>query len=444
MNMKVEVISRENIKPSSPTPQNRKIFKLSYLDQITFPGPVPILLFYPTNVNENVYERVDNLKKSLSETLTRFYPLAGAITKENQSIQCDDYGVEYLETRVNVQLSDVLKHPVEGSTLNRFVSTNLHYNNELGNSRDNLLQVVIQVNIFYCGGMVIGVSVLHKIADAATASTFVSAWARTNACRLNAAECHKMELITPSFDSASLFPPKQVPSFVLSSETNQEDSDILSKRFVFHSSKIALLKSKAANVDNPTKVETVSALLWKCASKVTSKAEPAEPFMVLIPMNIRGKIIPPMPKHSFGNLLAPVIVESMNNPSENELSKLVGNIRAAIRKITGDYIKDKYQGNYELLSSMGDIHERSNKGELTLHAITSWCRFPFYETDFGWGKPIWVSTVNVSNKNVCTLIDTRDGNGVEAWVTLDKHQMSELETDQELLEFASTCPITMD
>ncbi|KAI3866296.1 hypothetical protein MKW98_007951 [Papaver atlanticum] len=363
---------------------------------------------------------MDNLKKSLSETLSHFDPLAGTITKENQSILCDDYGVEFLETRVDVKLSNVLKHHVDGCILNRFVSTNLHYNNESGNSRDNLLQVVVQVNIFDCGGMVIGVSVLHKIADAATASTFVSAWARTNALRTNA-ECKNVELITPSFDSASLFPPKEVPSFVLSSQTNQEDNDIVFKRFVFDSSKI-----------NPTKVETVSALLWKCVSKVAGKAEPAEPSK-------------PFYGHSLGNLLAPVMEGSMNNPSENELSELVGNMRAEIRKlINGDYLKSKYKGNYELLSSMGDIHERFNKGDLTLYTITSWCRFPFYETDFGWGKPIWVCTVSVSNKNACTLIDTRDGNGVEAWVTLDKYQMSELETDQELREFASMGPITMD
>ena len=34
--------------------------------------------------------------------------------------------------------------------------------------------------------------------------------------------------------------------------------------------------------------------------------------------------------------------------------------------------------------------------------ITSWCRFPIYNADFGWGKPYWVSEAGLS-RNMATL-----------------------------------------
>ncbi|KAI3878194.1 hypothetical protein MKX03_009721 [Papaver bracteatum] len=436
MAMKVEVISREIIKPSSLTPLNLKTFTISFLDQITPPVPVPILLFYhASDIGKSVLEQSNDLKKSLSETLTHFYPLAGTIGKDNKIVDCDDYGVEYLETRVDVRLSEVLsKHPDEGYIMNQFIPTNLHYNTES----------VIQVNMFDCGGMVIGVSMLHKIADTASLSTFINAWARASA-RLGNIEGineEKEPIIIPSIDASFHFPPNEVPS-VLPFKMNSEDSEIatICKRFVFDSSKIVALKAKAANnshVANPTKVESVTALLWKCASKLKGKTDKvsssknSKPFMLCMAVNLRQRMIPALPDHSFGNFIAPALVGPSNKPCEIELHTLVECLRSSIRKIDGDYIKDEFQVNY---GSLQDVHERFNNEEIELHTITSWCRFPFYESDFGWGKPTWICTVNVIAKNVCILMDTSDGRGIEAWVTLEEQQMLQFESDNELREF---------
>ena len=47
---------------------------------------------------------------SLSQTLTRFYPLAGRI-KANDSIDCNDDGAVFIEAQANVELSQILKDP---------------------------------------------------------------------------------------------------------------------------------------------------------------------------------------------------------------------------------------------------------------------------------------------------------------------------------------------
>ncbi|KAK2990651.1 hypothetical protein RJ640_007785 [Escallonia rubra] len=110
-NMEVEIVSREIIKPSSQTPPHLRVFKLSLFDQIATVSYVPIVFFYPMNQgNYRITEISCRLKSSLSKALTRFYPLAGRI-KDHVSIDCNDEGVPFLETRVNREMPQFLNQP---------------------------------------------------------------------------------------------------------------------------------------------------------------------------------------------------------------------------------------------------------------------------------------------------------------------------------------------
>lgn len=63
-----------------------------------------------------------------------------------------------------------------------------------------------------------------------------------------------------------------------------------------------------------------------------------------------------------------------------------------------------------------------------------------YDADFGWGKPLWVSSAKMSYKNLVAFIDTKKGDGIEAWINLDQNDMSRFETDEELLRYVSSNP----
>ena len=106
MKVELEVISNENIKPSSPTPTHLRYYQLSFLDQTFPPMYVPFLFFYTEN---DAYSKISTdpgksfssvLKQSLSNVLTRYYPLAGHI-KDNLTVDCNDEGISYLEAQVN-------------------------------------------------------------------------------------------------------------------------------------------------------------------------------------------------------------------------------------------------------------------------------------------------------------------------------------------------------
>ncbi|KAF5470856.1 hypothetical protein F2P56_011344 [Juglans regia] len=74
----------------------------------------------------------------------------------------------------------------------------------------------------------------------------------------------------------------------------------------------------------------------------------------------------------------------------------------------------------------------------------TWCRNPLYDADFGWGKPTWVTVATMVLNNPIVLMDTRDGSGIEAWITLSEEDMALFEHDKELLEFASFNPSVLN
>lgn len=74
-------------------------------------------------------------------------------------------------------------------------------------------------------------------------------------------------------------------------------------------------------------------------------------------------------------------------------------------------------------------------------AFTSLCRFPVYEADFAWGKTVWIGSAKLFNKNIVTFLDTKSGNGIEAWINLEEEEMAKFEVDRELLLYISSAKV---
>ncbi|KAF7136023.1 hypothetical protein RHSIM_Rhsim08G0186100 [Rhododendron simsii] len=276
--VKVEIISKESIKPSSKTPDRLRTFRLSLLDQCSAPFMYfPLLLYYSHDKRTSNVKQADIsllLKRSLSNALALYYPFAGRMKGES-SVDCDDQGVDCLEARVDIRLSEVIESPVV-QVINQFVPST---SEESGG-----VLLGIQLNFFTCGGMAIGISICHKIADVCTLSMFVKAWA--------AAARGDTNLVAPSFIASSLFPPKEqsgqemilgqeliLGSVVASSlfpPKEQSGQEMIlgsmehcanTRRFCFSSSKIAALRAEvgANTAFQPTRVKLVTAAIWKWA-----------------------------------------------------------------------------------------------------------------------------------------------------------------------------------
>lgn len=70
-----------------------------------------------------------------------------------------------------------------------------------------------------------------------------------------------------------------------------------------------------------------------------------------------------------------------------------------------------------------------------IYTISSLCRFPFYQVDFGWGKPLRVMLRSGNlDANITFLMGTPSADGIEATVQLEE-EMAIFQKNKELLAY---------
>ncbi|AEE83591.1 HSR201 like protein [Arabidopsis thaliana] len=439
MTMKVETISKEIIKPSSPTPNNLQTLQLSIYDHILPPVYTVAFLFYTKNDLISQEHTSHKLKTSLSETLTKFYPLAGRIT--GVTVDCTDEGAIFVDARVNnCPLTEFLKCP-DFDALQQLLPLDVVDNPYVAAATWPLL--LVKATYFGCGGMAIGICITHKIADAASISTFIRSWAATARGENDAAA---ME--SPVFAGANFYPPAN-EAFKLPADEQAGKRSSITKRFVFEASKVEDLRTKAASeetVDQPTRVESVTALIWKCfvASSKTTTCD----HKVLVQLaNLRSKIPSLLQESSIGNLMFSSVVLSIGRGGEVKIEEAVRDLRKKKEEL-GTVILDE-GGSSDSSSMIGSKLANlmlTNYSRLSYethepYTVSSWCKLPLYEASFGWDSPVWVvGNVSPVLGNLAMLIDSKDGQGIEAFVTLPEENMSSFEQNPELLAFATMNP----
>ncbi|KAJ7957623.1 vinorine synthase-like [Quillaja saponaria] len=429
--MDVEIMVRETIKPSSPTTPHLKTYKLSFIDHVVFRSYVPLVFFYEGcfTGSSKISEISTSLKKSLSETLSLYYPVAGKI-KDRVSIDCNDEGVLFVEAQIRHKLAVILENPTD-EFLEPLFADKLQWK-EMDSSSTLL---AIQISFFDCGGMAISVCMSHKFADTSTMTNFIKDWANLSLnCSTN------QQVLLPVLNAASVFPHGELP---IIPEVEVVKSNTVCRRLVFNASKIDELKTMIIHkVKNPTRVELVAALIYKSAiAALRSTSTSLKKTTLMQAVNLRKRMIPSLPEKSVGNMVWNFMVYTKEN-SEVELHDLVSKQKEALMELCNKYVEN-FSGEKWfslIMESMEELRPMYCDENQVVYKFASWCRFPLYEIDFGWGKPIWVSTIGCEYKNSIVLMDTRNGDGIEAFVNLEKQDMAIFECDKDILSYAFLNP----
>ncbi|WMV36499.1 hypothetical protein MTR67_029884 [Solanum verrucosum] len=393
--MKIAKICEELIKPSSPTPHELRDHKISFIDELIPHSSIPLILFFKKSEDIIQSQICNHLKTSLSRTLTQFYPLAGRI-KSQYSIDCNDEGAYYQESQVDASLLDIIKNPKS---------------NEL-----------VQLTPYNSNG---------------TLSNFQQLLAIQDLKNMGANKVRKDSIFV---FLSSIFPSRGTIDNTLN--VNNMPIRIVAeklvvKRVVFTTSNIAKMKAKLINWgynENATRVEVVMALLWKCFMVAKGCNSVA-----IIPVNIRQRIVPPFDENSFGNFF---LVISCIASVENEWCSLVGKIKSAIGRIDGNYVEKIHgEDGFEFVNSnfkqVGKII-MSQGDDFCVLTISSWCKFPIYEANFGWGESISTIVATLGIKDNIVLLDSKEfPGGIEAWIVMVDQEMTLFEQDKELQDFTS-------
>ncbi|KAM6584386.1 hypothetical protein CsatB_011388 [Cannabis sativa] len=456
--MEVSIVSRELIKPSSEV-HHLKPYNLCLFDQLIPDTFVSVILFYHNNNlniiihddhHDHLSKTITQLKKSLSETLTLYYPLSGR-TKNNLYVDDFSTGVIFIEAKVKCQMSEFFQQR-KNESQNQLVPFQPFCKEK---TWPPLPPLAFQINLFSCGGIALGISMCHKNADAATLSNFLKSWtAFFTQSPLN--------IIKPDLSSPSLHFPSKTNEF-LENYTSLMDrmwfgeGDYVTKSFVFTAKSIETLKQKAKSerVPNPSRNLAVSCLIWKhamAASWAVFGSPKASIAGQAVNMRPRMK---PKPDGAVGNFFwwSMASYDPNDYNSEVELSELVVQMKESIT--TGLFDED-YLSQLMMMANNkeGLVSEVENQLEIMssielennadIFVFTNWKDF-FGEVDFGFGKPLSVGSigkVGPAFRNLVILVDADQwGKGsVDAFITLKAKEMTLLQSDEAFLHFTFQNP----
>lgn len=432
--MKVEVQSKKLVQPSAPTPNQSRKLGLSFIDDLLFSKHAGIVYYY--RARESTHEihtlqRLHRLEESLSETLALFYPLAGRYVEEELFIDCNDQGAEVIQAKVDGTLDQLLQGDLDRDLFNSLSKFPLPAaNNPL---------VVVQVNSFNCGGLAISLRFSHKIGDMYTMAMFMNSWA--TACRSGI-----QEVVPPNFELPSLFPVKE-PALIQWPTLPFRKKFALA-RLKFSGQALSRLKAASnasnssdsiANNSQRSRVEIVSALICKALITIDRATKGLlMPFVYSTSINLRERVQLKMPTNACGNFFAhittPLAVEE-TEPSFNGILNLIGDAHRNA-KLKYAAIADAGALCSAVTDSLRDYVGVLGRDGANVILITSWCRFPLYDSDFGWGKPDSVSNASPPLRSV-GLVDSPADGGIDAWITLNQDEMALFKQDPDIVACTS-------
>nr|BDW80088.1 BAHD acyltransferase [Echium plantagineum] len=439
---RVKLISKKLIKPSISTPPPPRSYKLGLMDQLLDNVYMPLAFFYPNIQNNNgsplLPTNIPSLvQNSLSKVLAAYYPLAGRAV-DNLNIDCSEMKATFIEADVDCRMSEITSNP-NISAQDVIFPTGLTWRS----SKDDDSLVIAQLNHFSCGGKALNLCASHKVADGLTLSNFARDWAAVTKQSGLLGDHQEASPLSPQLNAASIIPPIEDPLTKAEFGLFPHQQNCVTKRLLFDSSKLGELKAKVTGetgIKNPTRMEVVTALVHKHAHAAASIVDPNSsqlPIFIQV-VNMRPLINPPLSQNYVGNL-SNYFGIPLPNAKDLSHSKLVSELRKAKVEFF-----DKFKGisandfRKEIIKSVEYMRMISDgESNLDQYICTNMCRFPFYDTDFGWGKPERVNFAASPFKNFLILLDEANGDGVEAFVALEEKIMNAFERDPEILKFAS-------
>ncbi|MQM20241.1 hypothetical protein Taro_053259 [Colocasia esculenta] len=436
------VVSMETIKPSSPTPPHLLTHTLSWIDQVVLPIHIGMVLFYLQGDGDGFMEPVDiskklrHLKQSLSEALSLYYVLAGRIDGAS-AVNCTDEGIDFIDARVSCSLSAVLpRKPTEEGKVDFLFPCNRRCSVAGGPL------LIVKTTTFRCGGTAVGVCLHHTVADGQSLAFFLKTWAAI------ARGVPDVEVRLPNFDvAAAAFPmPSTLPPRLPVPPALERR--IVRKRFVLDGSKICALREQSANQAGGTqqqghrltRVEAVTALIWRCVIRSSSSSgvlgTTAAEFAAFHAVGLRARMKPSLPEMSFGNLVIAGITPGLIFPFSEQRPSMVGvdqydevTESSTLRRLTEEQTSAAIRGvdDAYILRGPGKplaaLEEHVRRGTRVTYFSCMW-GFPYYEADFGWGRPAWVTCSGpdevTKGGGMVMLMGRREGSGdMEAWIFFD-------------------------
>ncbi|XP_027352628.1 spermidine hydroxycinnamoyl transferase-like [Abrus precatorius] len=415
--------------PFEDTPSS--ILSLSHCDQIKLPTHGSQLYLYAnTCINNSSFKiLMHTLSTSLSKVLTHYYPFAGRlrwIQGGRMQLLCNAKGALLVEASCDHQLKMEDLGDFAPSHVVEQLVPKIDYDVPI----EEIPLLAAQLTRFPCGSLILGLAMCRALVDGASVSGFVKSWAKL--ARGESLDSSLMPVLDrtlldsrklnkpPRFEHVEFFPP---PLWTGNSfqHTNMRQQ-LVTAILELTKGRVEKLKKKACDFGERrpfTSFEVISGHLWRCVCKVRYVGNGDQPTRLTTLVNCRNRLSPSLPKAYFGNATFPTVTPtcSFDDIMHKPLSYAVGKLREAIERMNDEYVRSAL----DYIANLKDMHLLRNtfynssgkgkfNGDPNLYVV-GWTNFSYYDTDFGWGKPLCTLPGNVNSDGKAFLMDNARGDG---------------------------------
>lgn len=418
---------------------------------------------------------INLLKRGLSQTLSHFPPLAGRLTTDPDGhvyLTCNDAGVDFIHAEAsNLFIRDLLGPTHVPECFKEFFA----FDRTVSYCGHFIPILAVQVTEFN-DGVFIGCTVNHAVIDGTSLWNYFNTFAEM---------CRGVKKISrqPDFsrDSILVSPvvlklPEGGPKITFNS-----NEPLKERIFSFNRESIQKLKAKTNNqkwkesdnsqvingfeilhkhdndpllnwfkrtvsidedklTETKTTVELSSfqslcALLWRAVTRAR-KLPPSKTTTFRMAVNCRHRLEPKLHPYYFGNAIQSIPIyatasDVLSRDLEWCAEQLNKNVKAHDNNMVRHFVED-WEGNPRCFP-LGNADGAS----ITMGSSP---RFPMYDNDFGWGKPLAVRSGRANKfDGKISAFPGRDGSGtVDLEAVLAPETMTALEADLEFMQYVSS------
>nr|XP_043609507.1 uncharacterized acetyltransferase At3g50280 [Erigeron canadensis] len=394
------------------------------------------------------HQLIPLFKLSLSRTLSHFRPLAGRLSTAPDglvSILCNDSGVQFVHaTATHLHTRQIL---TLHSDVHPCFKTFFEFDKTLSYAGHHRPIAAVQVTEI-ADGVFIGCTVNHAVVDGTSFWNFFNTFAEITK------GCQKVTN-PPDFSRENVFISPVVLPLPAGGPAATFSGDEPLRERIIHFSREAILRMKF-RANNPlwnsdlaggdsglkpkseiSSFQSLCAQLWRAVTRARKfDDEVGKTTTFRMAVNCRHRLEPKVDPLYFGNLIQSIpTVASVGALLSHDLSwaanqlhqNVVAHDNATVRRGVKDW------ENNPKLFPLGNF-------DGAMITMGSSPRFPMYNNDFGWGRPMAVRS-GKANKfdGKISAFPGRDGDGsVDLEVVLAPETMASLERDQEFMQYVSS------
>ncbi|KAI3802401.1 hypothetical protein L1987_30533 [Smallanthus sonchifolius] len=428
--IKPQILSEEANKPIYFSPWDLIMVTVNYIQKgLLFP--------LPENQDFSITTFLEDLKHSLSATLTHFHPLAARLSTVKQKNPSsytiflnpeNSPGARFIHSAVNLKVADILT-PTDVPLI---VQSFFDHHKAINHDGHELSLLSVKVTELI-DGIFIGCSINHMVADGTSYWHFFNTWSQ-----MFKSKSRNSILRPPILDR--WIPEGSGPIVTL--PFNHEDQFIdrpnrplLRERiFYFSSDSLAKLKAKVNSECNTTKISTLqslSAIVWRCVTRARRLPADQETSCRMA-VNNRSRLSPPVPENYFGNMVQTVRgITTAGELLDHGVGWAAMRLREAvashgdkeIKEAMDWWVKSPFVVNMSVHFDENSVHMGSSP------------RFDMYGNEFGLGKALAVLSgyANKFDGKVTSYPGREGGGSMDLEVCLLPESMAAFESDEEFM-----------